>query len=850
MFNRVLIALIVFTSLIAVPIKTFAQTPTVIFSEIAWAGSSYSSSDEWLELSNLTNDPIDLSGWILTGVGSAQTDLVVPDGSTIEPYSTFLITNYDASNENTTLIVESNYTTATLSLPNNGFSASLYDNDGSLVDVAGADGAAFAGRSGSTADTDDGRYRSMVRISGELSGSEETAWADAQESSGFKDLVEDMGTPGTLESWFVQTETVEIEEVTGTEPAVAYISGTMLINEFVVDPLEEGFEWIEILNVSPEAVDTTGWTVEDATERTTELDALILEPGDYLVIEAPRGKLNNDTDVIVLRDGAGTVIDSVTYGTDDLPAPEDGDALARDENGMFALTQTVTHGGPNLIAIAVEVETETTEPVEETFEDVSEPEEENLDDDSTENNVAESSVEEVVTESVGTNESTASNNESEVVLEESVEEELVETVYTGPTTLQFISLYPNTIGADAEEEYIELMNTGSETIDLNGWSIEDGSTHRYTFPHTINLAGGTALRITRPVTTLSLNNSGDTLELISPTGSIIDLVSYGNAPRGGTYDRDGSLWSWSTTAEDVVKVEVVSQNEPTSQPEPTLVSTDTSTNSSTQPTQSTNTSSTTTTNTASSVTASSSSSASYVSFFSIEQAKAQKDGNKVKIKGYVSAIPDTFGRQIMYVQDQSGGVQIYFYDASFPNLEIGTEVRIEGTMSTAYGERRVKISDTNHIVPTGNLTQTNPIHFSTRDLNYPHVGSLIETSGQILSRSATKLIIEDGEDRMTIYLKSNPEIDANQFERGDKITIAGILTSYNAELRIRPRTEEDITVDEPASAVLAATTGSGKEILSDRKSRTGMAVVLVVLTLLGALAAIRKLPQRREALGT
>ncbi len=850
MFNRVWIALIVFTSLVAVPIKTFAQTPTVIFSEIAWAGSSYSSSDEWIELSNLTNEPIDLSGWILTGVGSSQTDLVVPDGSTIEPYSTFLITNYDASHENSALSVESNHTTATLSLPNNGFRASLYDHDGSLVDVAGTDGTPLAGRSGSTTNTDDGRYRSMVRISGELSGSDETAWADAQESVGFKDEVEDVGTPGTLETWFIQTETTEIEEVTETEPATAYLPGTMLINEFVVDPLEEGFEWIEIKNVSTEAVDTTGWTVEDATERTTELDALMLEPGDYLVIESPRGKLNNDTDIIVLKDGTGTVIDSVAYGTDDLPTPENGDGLARDESGMFVLTQTVTPGESNVITIAVEVETETTEPVEEAVEDLSESEEENLDDTNAENEAEESSSEEVVTESVEVNESTTSSNESEVVLEESAEEEVVETVHTGPTTLQFISLYPNTVGADAEEEYIELMNTGSETIDLNGWSIEDGSTARYTFPHTINLAGGTTLQIVRPVTSLSLNNSGDTLELISPTGSVIDLVSYGNAPRGGTYDREGSLWSWSTTVEEVVEVEVVAQNEPISQPAPTLVSTTPPTNAPTQPTQSTNTSSTTTAKTTSPIATSSTSSASYVSFFSIEQAKAQKDGTRVKIEGYVTAVPDTFGRQIMYVQDQSSGVQIYFYDASYPNLEMGASVRIEGTMSTAYGERRVKISDTKYIAPTGNQTQAHPIHFPAGDLSEPQVGSLIETSGQVLSRSTTKLVIEDGEDRITIYLKSNPEIDANQFERGDKMTIAGILTSYNKELRIRPRTEEDMTINEPASAVLAATTDSGKEILNDGKSRAGMTIVLIVLTLLAALAVIRKLPQRREALGT
>jgi len=939
--------MIVLASLVAVPIKTFAQTPTVIFSEIAWAGSSHSSSDEWIELTNLTDTPIDLSNWTITGAGSSGKDLVVPDDAVIEPYSTFLIANYDSSHDNSALNVKPNFTTATLSLPNDGFRAALYDHDGSLIDVAGGDGAAFAGRSGSAADTDDGRYRSMVRTNETLSGSDEAAWSDAQTASGFKQDVEDMGTPRAVESWFIQEteeaaeelieeETLEgeMEEVVGEEisdneteevveetpqdtdespsegaesssetslepneieeteegteeesvtdsetmseendapqevpegaeagetdspeessedlenesskentpperssepeedvptTTIAFSPGVMQINEFVVDP-NEGEEWIEIVNRSTESIDTTGWTVEDATGRATELEPVAVASGSYIVVEGPRGKLNNDTDTILLLDAARTVIDSITYGGEDLPAPKDGDSLARDSSGSFTLTNTTTPGGPNVIAAASETSTETeSEAVED------EPEEP-IDEDE-----AETSQEEVVEDEVpdsGSTENTDTEPDSsdEESAPEQEDSKIGETTYSGAITLEFTSLYPNTSGADAQEEYIEITNTGLESVDLKGWSIEDGSTDRYTFPDTLEIAGGSTLRVDRPQSTLSLNNSGDTLELITPDGDVIDMVTYGSAPQGGTYDRDGAYWSWSTT-ETTTKKSAVETSE--------VVATKKTT-----PTQDTTTSSSTTSSTTN--TSSSTqyvSTASYVSFFSIEQAKAQPDNTRVRIEGYVTASPGTFGRQVMYLQDESAGIQVYFYAATFPELDTGTRVRIEGVMSTAYGERRVKVTDATNIVPTGDRTQATPAQHDAKEFDEALVGLLIKTSGQILSRSSTKLVLEDGPDRVTIYLKSDPFIDANQFERGDQLTVTGILTSYNGELRLRPRAETDLHIEESAAVTFANTSQGGKALLNQQQSRMGVTIILVVTTVLAALALMRKLPRRRE----
>ena len=38
----------------------------IIFSELMWMGSSASSADEWIELYNCGDHPVELSGWTIT----------------------------------------------------------------------------------------------------------------------------------------------------------------------------------------------------------------------------------------------------------------------------------------------------------------------------------------------------------------------------------------------------------------------------------------------------------------------------------------------------------------------------------------------------------------------------------------------------------------------------------------------------------------------------------------------------------------------------------------------------------------------------------------------------------------
>ena len=51
-------------------------------------------------------------------------------------------------------------------------------------------------------------------------------------------------------------------------------------------------------------------------------------------------------------------------------------------------------------------------------------------------------------------------------------------------------LLPDPDGDDETGEFIELKNTGSETVDVSGWKLTDNTQKLYTFPAGQNIAAG------------------------------------------------------------------------------------------------------------------------------------------------------------------------------------------------------------------------------------------------------------------------------------------------------------------------------------------------------------------------
>ncbi|MBZ9572869.1 lamin tail domain-containing protein [Patescibacteria group bacterium] len=129
-----------------------------------------------------------------------------------------------------------------------------------------------------------------------------------------------------------------------------------------------------------------------------------------------------------------------------------------------------------------------------------------------------------------------------------IEEKVVETTST-PSEISINEILPSAEGPDAENEWIEIFNENNFEVDVSEWKIRDtiGATKTYTISGGTKIKANGFLVFPRPETKITLQNSGDGLELLNPNGEVIDKVNYGKAPLGQSFNRTLSGWVWSTT---------------------------------------------------------------------------------------------------------------------------------------------------------------------------------------------------------------------------------------------------------------------------------------------------------------
>lgn len=112
-------------------------------------------------------------------------------------------------------------------------------------------------------------------------------------------------------------------------------------------------------------------------------------------------------------------------------------------------------------------------------------------------------------------------------------------LWPGTPRVVINELLPNPEGTDLGQEYVELINTGTGRVDLDGWRLGDlSSDARHVFEG-LSLAPGEAVVIfdrgdhegvpggmNSSTGTLSLNNGGDTITLYDASGAVADQVVY------------------------------------------------------------------------------------------------------------------------------------------------------------------------------------------------------------------------------------------------------------------------------------------------------------------------------------
>ncbi len=734
------------------PLVIQAAAPTVFISEVSWAGSSLSASDEFLELFNPSDEPVPLLNWSLHGSATDGEALAFPDDAIIPPHSTYLIANYDINEEQSALTATPSLVSSRLSLPNTKLSVALVDGARVVLDrVRDSSGSPAAGSAG----------MSMIRVSPSLDGTSREAWVSATSFQGFKETLPDLGTPGSHEM-SAEVVATDLEQKSAPEPKLS---------------LDAGAERLVKRQPAPIQVHPTENNV-----------ITVIYQGFVFELNLPKQHLVKSAS-------------SVTpVSVPELPTTDN-------------VVQTISPPTPEMVALIASAAAKTAE-VKKTSQEIERP--------------------------------------------------VPSIPVMSRQTLRFSEVYPNTVGNDETEEYIEIENFGDKTIDLLGWSIQDATEKTWTADGSRGLSPGKAVALPRVLTKITLNNSDETLKLMHPNGQVIDVLSYGTAAKGATYTRSGDTWSWSNpTPNEIGTAASADTLSKKKAPDALLVpNVIVSSSSNTTVTLSNLTTSKTpdaivleTTvedpelgrgeetkdMNASDASVSSRTTTSSGGFqtMTITQARTAALGTSVRVEGTVTALPGIFAAQFFYIED-GAGIQVYLYSADFPALALGDRVRVSGTISQNRGEARVKLSlpSSVEVLDHGSSVAHD---VRTEAIGEATEAQLVSVEAVVESARSDEMTLAEGEATLRVSARERTGISFAAIASGSRVRVTGIVSESNGVYTILPRFQSDLFIVEMADENSSTAAG----IVKPSGPSSGLYGSLLLLGMLVALG-FRFFRSRRE----
>lgn len=312
-------------------------------------------------------------------------------------------------------------------------------------------------------------------------------------------------------------------------------------------------------------------------------------------------------------------------------------------------------------------------------------------------------------------------------------------------TLQITEILPDPSGDD-ESEWIEILNAGEIDASSEGWKITvKGRTTA--LPIKI-IAAGKYIIFTKAEAKFALTNTGADVSLIDPSGNTYSKVIYSKAPVGQSFILVNGSWQWTKT------------------PTPTTANILSTT---------TNTPATLTTNLNTST--------------ALAKVVDLKSGTKITVEGIVVAKPEELGIKTVFIN----GLQLNLTSGLWPKLERGDLIHINGSVShtKTYGTR-LNVSSADSIKILNKELIPEPEALKLKYITTKHEGLLIKVSGKISNKGNNWFDLEDEAGRLRITLRNQalgwPKLSNEQVE------VTGLITLNQNELRLWPRSPDDINV--------------------------------------------------------
>ena len=512
-----------------------AQIPEVVINEIQITGGTGKSDNDFIELYNTTEKPVDVTDWKIEKIIKSGTQSVVKNFSApsnqkiIIPENGYLLwacSNGEFNKETLAGLASS----ATLS---NDYSIALFDEKNILID-------ALTYGSGHT----------KIFNPGVLFFSNPPANTSLERDLE-KNLFFLQNNPSPQNNAFLEEILKDTEEV---KNEISRKDLKLRLNEVFPNPAAKGEdnEYIELYNFGDKDIDLTGFILKDATQSGGYVFPAETEikPGEFLVIYKSISKisLNNTEEQIYLLDDNENQVDFLEY----FKTKEESSFGFDEAENTFRWSKNLTPGAKNIFDPAPSGKSKIPKKSYKNF-----PTEFSASGSSGYNyswdfGDGSRSTKQKVSHTY----KKTGKYKGFLVIDNGVEEKKIDfeiKIEKYPKrSLDIIAVLPNPEGTDEDNEYIIIKNNDKKEIDLSDWSIATGSKKNkltnHPFTKSITLKKGEEKIIYNKHSNFSLPNQKGYIELRQPDGKTSDKVSYAKEKTIGEnelYKLTGEkTWSW------------------------------------------------------------------------------------------------------------------------------------------------------------------------------------------------------------------------------------------------------------------------------------------------------------------
>ena len=178
----------------------------------------------------------------------------------------------------------------------------------------------------------------------------------------------------------------------------------------------------------------------------------------------------------------------------------------------------------------------------------------------------------------------------------------------------------------------------------------------------------------------------------------------------------------------------------------------------------------------------------------VHDAKAMTDGSEVSVSGIVSVVPGLIGPRVFYLQDSTGGIQVQMPTGFNNQIQLGETFEVVGEIHHRSGIVYLNVPNESDVTSQGIVVAVTPQVVAIESLDTDDEGRLVSVEGTVNQVNGNVITLKHGSAELKVQFKEAAFPKRPTIKKGMVAKVVGVLTLSKDELRVLPRTSQDVVV--------------------------------------------------------